>query len=142
MRRTGEILIERPPAVVFAYLADVSNWTAIDESVVSVEPVAPLHAGATGTAVSQRPGLKVSATWEITAMKPGETLETLYRGPGYAIRETVRLGAAADGTNVHITDTLEPTSLFGRFLVGVSGRTVSRSLETRSRRLKELVESA
>ena len=133
--------VGRPPSAVFDYLADASHWQDIDPAVVEVAPSGPLRPGSTGTVTHRRRGMKVETAWTATVLEPGERLEVLITGFGYALRETVDLAAAGDRTTVTVTDAVEPTSLLGKLLVAVSGRTIRKDLDDRSRRLQAVLES-
>ena len=139
---SADVTIARPPDDVFAYLADSSNWTSIDETLMSIEPSEPLDLGSSGWSRSQRTGLKVRTEWEITAFEPTRRFEVLITGPGYTMRETMVFDAISAGTRAGITDELRPTSFTGRLLVALAKRPVKTSLHARKLRLKELVEDA
>lgn len=138
---SADVTITRPPADVFAYLADSSNWASIDETLISIEPSGPLDLGSSGWSRSQRTGLKVRTEWEITAFDPSRRFEVLITGPGYTMRETVIFDGIPAGTRVGITDELHSTSFAGRLFVAFAKRPVKTSLDARKLRLKELVEA-
>jgi hypothetical protein len=61
-------------------------------------------------------------------------------GPGYELTETTTLRLAPGGTRATIVDELEPTSLFGRVFVAMSGGFIRRDLRARSERLRSLLD--
>ncbi len=138
----GGIAIARAPQEVFDVLADPSSWRSLDLALIDVEPRAPLVPGVIGTMRHRRVlGIRVTTAWENTALVPPTRLENLIRGPGYELREKVILSPAANGTQVTVVDTLTPTSLLGRVMVGLSRGIIERDMRTRCGRLKSLLEA-
>ena len=137
----GRIDIARSPDDVFDYLADMGNWKAIDKALLKVSPDGAVGLGSSGTMTHKRPGVKVKTSWEVTAFERAGRFEILVTGFGYALRETVTLTEIPSGARVDITDLTLPTSIVGRVMVAVSGRTIRRELEVRNQRLKTLLET-
>jgi hypothetical protein len=136
----GDVHIQRAPREVFDFLADTNHWAEVDRAVRSMTVLGPLALGSSGSVTYRRSGLTVTSAFEVTAFAPGERLEIVMTGMGYELREDVLFEAADGGTRMSVTDTLEPTSVVGRVLVAISGRTVRRDLEARRANLKRALE--
>jgi Polyketide cyclase / dehydrase and lipid transport len=136
----GDVHIQRAPREVFDFLAYADRWAEVDRAIRSMTVSGPLALGSSGSVIYRRSGLKVTTAFEVTAFEPGERLQILTTGTGYELREDVLFEAADGGTRLSVTDTLEPTSVVGRMLVAISGRTVRRDLEARRANLKKSLE--
>jgi carbon monoxide dehydrogenase subunit G len=134
--------IARPPAEVYAYLADPGNlpdWQA-DVEEVRDAPVGPLSAGASFTEVRSFLGKRVESTLEAAVAEPGRelTLETV-SGP---VRVSIRhlLEPSDAGTSLRVVAEADPGKL-----LGLGGPLVSRAAERRARgdfeRLKAVLEA-
>ena len=137
----GEVRIGRAPQAVFDFLADTDRWARIDQALVRSSVSGRVDLGTRGKLTHHRPGTKVTTEFEVTAFEPSKWFEVTITGVGYELRETVRLEAIDEGTLVRVRDVLEPTSLVGRVLVAISGRTVRRDLAARRASLKAVLES-
>jgi hypothetical protein len=137
-----EVEIARPPAEVFAFLVDMSNWSKLDQTIVMLEPMTPLAVGANGTVTNKRAlGMKATTRWEITEFVPGQRLTNRIVGVGYELREKVDLTPTAGGTRVSVTDRLTATGPVGWLMVPLSAGIIRRDLENRSAALKALLEA-
>ena len=87
-------------------------------------------------------GMTAKATWTTTEFEPPIRVTQYLRGMGYELTESVRLTAVDGGTDMHVVDTLLPTSLGGRVFVAMSRGIMKRDLRARSQRLKAILEPA
>lgn len=135
--------IARPPADVYAYLADPTNLPAWQEDLEEVREAAggALAAGATFTEVRSFLGKRVESTLEVTAADPGKEFSlTTLSGP---VQVSVRhlLQPAGDGTLVLVEAEADPGKLFG-----LGGPLLRRAAERKARgdfaRLKTLLEAS
>jgi uncharacterized protein YndB with AHSA1/START domain len=139
IERTTRIAAQ--PKAVFEYLADPTRWSEYDPSLVEVTPTEPLHVGSAGIVRNRRgPGLTAKISWRTTELEPPVRIAQYMRGVGYELTEAVSLTAADGGTDMHVIDTLLPTSLGGRVFVAMSRGIMERDLRARSQRLKALLE--
>ena len=104
MRYELAVEIERPPAEVYAYLADpthLPDWQA-DVEEVRDAPGGPLSAGATFTEVRSFLGKRAVSTLEVTAAEPGR--ELALRTVSGPVEVTIRhlLEPSGDGTRVRL----------------------------------------
>ena len=134
--------IGRSPSEVFDFLADLSNWPRLDDTVVRLVAPDRLALGSQGTVTNRRAvGILATTSWTITEFDPGARFTNRIDGSGYALTETVELAATPTGTAMSVTDRLWSTSLVGRLMVPLSTGIVRRDLEKRSARLKTLIEA-
>ncbi len=142
MRYELAVEIERPPAEVYAYLADpahLPDWQG-DVEEVRDAPGGPLIVGATFTEVRSFLGKRAVSTIETTAAEPGRELSLrTVSGPVQASIRHV-LEPAGDGTLL----LLEAEAEAGK-LLGLGGPLVRKAAERRARgdfqRLKHLLEA-
>jgi uncharacterized membrane protein len=137
-----EIAIARPPAEVFAYLADLRHLPEWQGSVEEVRPEddAPLRRGARFTEVRKVAGRRVESTLEVEAHDPDRELTVrVVSGP---VRGSIRhlLEPSGDGTQLRIVGTLA-----GGGLRGLAGPLLERAARREAaadlRRLKQLLEA-
>ena len=141
MRYELAVEIARPPAAVYAYLADpthLPDWQA-DVEEVRGAPGGPLPAGATFTEVRSFLGKRAESTLEVTAAEPGRelSLQTVSGPVPVSIRHL--LEPAGDGTLVLLEAEADPGKLFG-----LGGPLLRKAAERRARgdfeRLKAILE--
>lgn len=142
MQVEHEIDVRRPPAEVFAFLADADSFHLVDSALVEWSWTGPLRPDAAGTFVHRRGGMRARTAWAVTELDPPRRLSVAIRGAGYEMDETATLVAADGGTHVRFVDQVRPTSLLGRLLVLASSRIMERDLRTRAARLKAALEGA
>jgi carbon monoxide dehydrogenase subunit G len=142
MRYELAVEIARPPADVYAYLADPAHLPAWQEGVEEVRdvPAGPLQVGATFTEVRSFLGKRAVSTLEAIAADPGRELSLrTVSGP---VHVTIRhlLDAGGPGTTLRV----EADADAGK-LLGLGGPLVRRAAERRARadfdRLKSLLEA-
>jgi carbon monoxide dehydrogenase subunit G len=141
MRYELVVEIARPPAEVYAYLADPGNLPDWQEDVEEVRGAtgAPLTAGAAFTEVRVFLGKRVESTLEAAVAEPGRelTLRTV-SGP---VRVSIRhlLEPSGAGTALRVVGEADPGKL-----IGLGGPLVRRAAERRARadfaRLKAVLE--
>ena len=115
MRYELAVEIERPPAEVYAYLADpthLPDWQA-DVEEVRDAPGGPLSAGATFTEVRSFLGKRAVSTLEVTAAEPGR--ELALRTVSGPVEVTIRhlLEPSGDGTRVRVEAEADAGTLLG-----------------------------
>jgi len=141
MRYELAVEIERPPAEVYAYLADpthLPDWQA-DVEEVRDAPGGPLSAGALFTEVRSFLGKRAVSTLEVTAAEPGR--ELALRTVSGPVEVTIRhlLEPSGDGTRVRVEADADAGTL-----LGLGGPLLRRAAERRARsdfgRLKSLLE--
>jgi uncharacterized membrane protein len=134
--------IERPVEIVFAYVADMRNtpqWeAAVKEAQVS--PDGPPAVGTQVKAVGTFLGVKLEATFEITALEPNRCF-TYKGGAGPAVGETTyRFEPVGAGTRLSATFHLEPGGLF-KLAEPLLASQTKKQMEADGQRLKALLEA-
>jgi hypothetical protein len=132
--------IAASPEHVFEFLANPTHWSEYDPTLVEATPSDRLTVGASGILRNRRMGMTAKATWTTTELEPPVRVTQYLRGMGYELTESVRLTAVDGGTDMHVVDTLLPTSLGGRAFVAMSRGIMERDLRARSQRLRALLE--
>jgi carbon monoxide dehydrogenase subunit G len=142
MKYALAVEIARPPAEVYAFLADPSNLPRWQDDVHEVRDAtgSPLHVGARFTEVRTFMGKRVESTLEVTASEPER--EFSLRSLSGPVRVAVRhvLEPTQAGTLVKLDGEADPGKLFG-----LAGPLVRKAAERRARadfeRLKATLES-
>ncbi|HEX3290681.1 MAG TPA: SRPBCC family protein [Gaiella sp.] len=143
MRYELAVEIARPPAAVYAYLADPGNlaeWQA-DVEEVRDAPGGPLVSGATFTEVRSFLGKRVESTLEAVAAEPARelSLRTVAGPVQVSIRHVLEPSHA--GTTLRVVAEADPGKL-----LGLGGPLVRRAAERRARadfdRLRSLLEAS
>lgn len=142
MRYELAVEIARPPAEVYAYLADpthLPDWQA-DVEEVRDAPGGPLQVGAAFTEVRSFLGKRAVSTLEVTEAEPGRELSLrTVSGP---VQVTIHhlLEPAGEGTRVLVEAEADAGKLFG-----LGGPLLRKAAERRARgdfeRLKTLLEA-
>lgn len=132
--------LQRPPADVFAFLADTANFRAVDPALVDYTPEGLLRPGLQGTMTHRRGPFRAPTTWKVTELDAPRSLVVEIHGMGYAMTEAATLEAFDGGTRATFVDRVWPTSLSGRLLVALSGGIMRRDLRARAQRLQGLLE--
>jgi uncharacterized membrane protein len=135
------IMIDKPPAEVFAYAADFDKVTKWQEDVEAIELEGPANAvGGKYTEVRKFLGREMRTTLEITAYEPGaKWAAKVLEGP-VPYEVTIKLEAADGGTKMAIRTEGEPSGFF-KLAQGVVQGQLEKSLEQDLQRLKELLEA-
>ena len=130
MRYELAVEILRPPAEVYAFLADPSNLRLWQEGVEEVRGAfrGPLAAGSTFTEVRTFMGKRVESELEVTASEPGR--EFSLRSLSGPVRFSARhlLEPTDDGTRLTLVGDVDAGRLFG-----LAGGLVRRAAERRTR---------
>ena len=142
MRYELAVEIARPPAEVYAYLADPTHLREWQQDVEEVRdaPGGPLPVGATFTEVRSFLGKRAESTLEVTASEPGRelSLRTVSGPVPVSIRHL--LEPVAGGTVVLLEAEADPGKLFG-----LGGPLLRKAAERRARgdfeRLKTVLEA-
>ena len=141
MRYELAVEIARPPAEVYAYLADPTHLPDWQEDVQDVRdaPGGPLGRGAIFTEVRSFLGKRAESTLEVTAAEPGRELSLrTVAGP---VRVEIRhlLEPAGEGTLIRVEAEADAGKLFG-----LGGPLLRKAAERKARsdfaRLKALLE--
>jgi uncharacterized protein YndB with AHSA1/START domain len=136
----GTTRIAASPEQVFEFLVDPTRWVQYDPTLAEVTPSDRLVVGATGIVRNRRLFMTAKATWRTTQLEAPMRVTQELRGIGYRLTEAVRLTPMDGGTDMHVIETLLPTSLGGRLFVALSRGIMERDLRARSGRLKALLE--
>ena len=142
MRYELAVEIARPPAEVYAYLADPTHLPDWQEDVEEVRdaPGGPLSAGGTFTEVRSFLGKRAESTFEVTTAEPGRELSLQTVSGPVQVSIHHRLEPAGDGTLVRV----EAEADAGK-LLGLGGPLLRKVAERRARgdfeRLKALLEA-
>jgi carbon monoxide dehydrogenase subunit G len=134
--------VARSPEDVFAFLADIDSFRALDPALIECTPSGRLEAGLSGTFAHRRGGMTARTTWRVTVFAPPHLLEVAIRGAGYEMTERADVAGDGSGTRATFVDRVWPTSLAGRVLVALSGGIMRRDLLARAERLKAILEGA
>jgi carbon monoxide dehydrogenase subunit G len=132
--------IDRPPAEVFAFLADSANIRAVDPALVDFSPTGQLSSSSHGTMAHRRGWMVARTTWTVTERDDPRSLVVEIHGAGYGMTEAAILEPADGGTRATFVDTVWPTSLAGRLLVALSSGIMRRDLRDRAERLRAALE--
>ncbi len=135
------VVIARPAAEVFAFVADHQNlpaWT------VGVKTSRRLTAGPPGNGSTYRIegtllGRTIRSSYQVTAFDPGRGFEGMMTSPAFGFSERYRFEADHQATRVQMTASAEPHGIF-RFLAPVMAAAVRRQVKADHRRLKALLE--
>ena len=142
MRYELAVEIARPPADVYAYLADPTHLPDWQEDVEEVRgaPGGPLAAGASFTEVRSFLGKRAESTLEATVAEPGKELSLATVSGPVRVSIRHRLEPAGDGTLVLV----EAEADAGK-LLGLGGPLLRKAAERRARgdfdRLKAVLEA-
>ena len=132
--------IERPPAQVFAFVTEPTNYPRWQPSLVEVRPhlPGPLRVGSEATEVRRLLGREVQTTWRCVEHKPvTRSVIESDEGP-VPFRGTFILAPSDAGTRfTWRVETRGTASRLGGAVVGVATR---RELAANSARLKALLE--
>lgn len=138
-----EIEIHRPRAEVAAYAADPGTATAWYENIKAVEwqTPKPLTAGSRIAFVAQFLGRRISYTYEITDLVPGERLVMgTSQGP-FAMETTYTWEDAGDGaTRMTLRNRGEPSG-FAKLTGPMMARSMRKANERDLARLKGILEA-
>ena len=142
MRFSLEVEVGRPPAEVYAFIADPSNLSRWQEDVHDIRGATgePLSLGSSFTEVRSFLSKRIESTLDVTAAEPGREFSLRSRsGP---VRFSLRhlLEESDGGTRLRLEGEADPGKLFG-----LAGPLVRKAAERRTRsdleRLKRVLEA-
>jgi carbon monoxide dehydrogenase subunit G len=132
--------IARPPAEVFAFVAEPGNYARWQPSLVAVHPhgVGPLRVGREVTEVRRFLGRQVETTWTCVEHEPARRSAIESPEGPIPFRATFDMAPAGRGTRfTWVVETAGGAALVAAPLIA---RTTRRELATNAERLKELLE--
>ena len=138
---SDSVVIARPAAEVFAFVADHQNlpaWT------VGVRTSRRLTTGPPGNGSRYKIegkllGRTIRSSYQVTAFDPGRGFDGTMTSPIFGFTERYRFEADHDATRVQMTASAEPHGIF-RLLAPVMAAGVRRQVRADHRRLKALLE--
>jgi uncharacterized protein YndB with AHSA1/START domain len=138
-----EIQIERPRAEVAAYAADPDNATLWYENIEHVEwrTAKPLDVGSRVAFVARFLGRRLTYTYEVRELEPGQRLVMSTAGGPFPMETTYEWFDAGDGTTMTLRNCGEPTG-FSKVAAPVLEAAMRRATGKDLRRLKEILEAA
>jgi carbon monoxide dehydrogenase subunit G len=142
VRFDQSIEIERPPADVFAFLAEPGNLRRWQPAVaeVTVDPPGALAEGSRLTEKRTFLGNHVRSTLEVTRLEPDRRLDLGTVDGPVGLRISHRLEARGDGTRLTLVGEGEPGGAL-RLAGPLLRRAVNRQVRDDLQRLKRLLES-
>ena len=139
---TAAVIIDRVPADVFAYIADMSNnptWQKGMQSCVwTSEP--PLHLGSTYDQVAKFLGKEIVSSFEVTEFVEGEKIRIESTKGSMPLDITRSVRGSGDGSEVSATVRGDSGKLF-RIASPLMKRLVQASVRADYKRLKAQLES-
>jgi uncharacterized membrane protein len=141
MRLMREIVVDRPRAVVFAYLADPRNLPAWQRSVSSVEAPERVGLGSTFTEARSIAGKRALTTLEVVDYEPDRlfSLRAVHGRISGSVRHELREDGERTTVRVEIDADLDALPRLARPLVS---RVIKDELGRDLARLKALLEGA
>ncbi|MFG1643290.1 SRPBCC family protein [Amycolatopsis sp. NPDC049252] len=135
--------VDRPPARVFAFVADVTTMPRWYEAVVRVEPADPAGPGARFRMVRSLPAGPAHNDVEITTWVPDEEITFASVTGPTPFRYRYRFAPAATGTRLTLEGQISAEGLPGPagHLGGLAERFFKQGMKTNLRRLARSVES-
>ena len=139
---TVNIQIDRPPAEVFAYIANFENNPKWQSGMVSARftSTGPLSSGSTYEQEARFLGRPVFSSFEVIAYEPGQCIKITTVSGSFPI--TVTRSVQPNGSGSDVTAVIEgDASGFFRLAEPLLEAFVRRSVEGDYRRLKTLLEA-
>ena len=141
MRLEHSLVVRRPRADVFAFLAEVTKLPLWQSSLVEVRAGTERGPGARHTEVRSLMGRRIEQTLEVTVFEPPERLDYAVVDGPLALRVGHTLTEAADGeTRIDVVGEGDPGPLF-RFVSPVVAAMVEAQSKTDFARLKQVLEA-
>lgn len=137
-----EVIINRPVAEVFGYMADYNNNVNWQEGVVSSRQITagPPAVGVEVAYVRQLMGRDIEAKARMIAHEPGSKLRMESKSRIYTYTGGYDFSAVDGGTRVHYRGEIKTGALLGLLGKAVVGR-FQKQMEGDLRRLKTMLES-
>lgn len=141
IRVHDSVVITRPAAAVFAYVADHENLPAWTTGVKNSERLTdgPPGAGSRYRVDGKLLGLTIRSSYQVTAFEPGRGFDGSMTSPVFGFSEQYRFEPDHGATRVSMTATLEPHGIF-RLLAPAMAAGVRRQVKADHRRLKAVLE--
>lgn len=119
----ASVTIDRPPAVVFAYVADIARWPEWRMAVNSAELVTPgpVGAGTRITVAGSAMGRSMEMEVEITGYDPPDTVAFAMRTGPVTGSGAFRFEPTGAGTRVTVSGSAEPVGAL-RLAAGLVAR--------------------
>jgi uncharacterized membrane protein len=138
-----EIEIDRPREQVAAYAADPDNATAWYENIDNVEwrTEPPLAAGSRVAFVARFLGRRLSYTYEVVELIPGERLVMRTSDGPFPMETTYAWADAPGGTRMTLRNRGEPAG-FSRVAAPMLATAMRRANRKDLQRLKQILEAA
>jgi uncharacterized protein YndB with AHSA1/START domain len=138
MRFEHELVVARPPAEVFAFLADPANLPAWQSNLVEVRKGAGEGLGARHTEVRSLLGKHLEQTLEVTAYEPASRLDLRVVDGPVPLSVSHRLEAVDGGTRIVFVGEGEPAGPF-KLAGPLLARAVKKQSEQDFARLQTLL---
>jgi uncharacterized membrane protein len=140
---TDSVIIARPVAQVFAFVADHENLPAWTVGVKQSERLTdgPPASGSRYRIVGTLLGRTIQSSYQVTAFEPGRSFEGSMTSPMFGFTEQYRFEPENQATRVSMTASAEPRGIF-QFLAPVMAAGIRRQVRADHRRLKAILEHA
>jgi carbon monoxide dehydrogenase subunit G len=140
--RKVELVIDRPPAEVFPFIADARNRPRWDDSVDSEELTSPepIGVGSTVRTKLTSMGREYEYTWEITEHQPPTRQRIESTSGAFSTSLAYDLEPSNSGTRLRFEITGRPGGAL-RLMQPLIARNTQKNLDAAFPRLKQLLES-
>ena len=138
---TSSVIVRRPPAEVFAFIADPENnprWQKGMES-CRITSEGPFELGATYAQEARFLGKKIETLFEVTAFEAGRMIEITSTSGTFPIQVRRSVEPVPEGTRVRARVQGDPTGVFA-LAKPLMKRMVKSSVDGDYARLKSLLE--
>jgi len=138
---TDSVIIARPAAQVFAFVADHQNLPAWTVGVKQSQRLTdgPPASGSRYRVVGTVLGRTIQSSYQLTAFEPGRGFEGTMTSPMFGFSEQYRFEPDDQATRVPMTATAEPFGIF-RLLAPIMAAGIRRQVRADHRRLKSILE--
>jgi uncharacterized protein YndB with AHSA1/START domain len=136
------VVIRRPPAEVFAFLADLQNWSRWNPEQRETELTSsgPMDVGTTFRQALDAGGKRIELFGEVSEYEPNENLSLDYARDSLSFRLDFRLERTSEGTRL-IGSVEGRMSGFSSLFEPLVEREVNEQIKTNLDHLKALMES-
>ena len=135
------VVIDQPPAMVFAFVADHENLPAWTVGVRNSERLTggPPASGSRYRVEGKLLGRTIRSSYQVTAFEPDCGFAGTMTSPMFGFTEQYRFEPDGAGTRVSMSATVEPQGIF-RLLTPIMTAGVRRQVRADHRRLKTVLE--
>ena len=135
------VVIDQPPAMVFAFVADHENLPAWTVGVRNSERLTggPPASGSRYRVEGKLLGRTIRSSYQVTAFEPDRGFAGTMTSPMFGFTEQYRFEPDGAGTRVSMSATVEPQGIF-RLLTPIMTAGVRRQVRADHRRLKTVLE--